>query len=141
MTQTQIEKKQSRKNNKKQKTLIQYPYRRCLSTDGRTEYIFLTVGGRSVRVLSPLWTKRSRTGAHGTDYYTSKYLERADAMVTVDVSNSGKHYCKLVLLKPLTPMQLLRLAKWLNENEHICRRIAEDLVKYGLPPEVLRDLY
>ena len=110
-----------------------------MKTDARTEYIPLIVD-KSVRRLEPLWRKRSRTGAHGEDCYTKKYLEKANAVVEVRISNSGRHYCSLILHKQLTSEQLLKLAKWLYEHEHICESIAKYLLEYGLPEDVLVDL-
>ena len=105
----------------------------------RTEYIFLKVNGR-IKRLEPLWTRRSKTGNHGMDCYTATFLRKADAEVVVQVSNSGKHYCSLKLYRQLSKEELLKLSKWLAENEHICEQIAMDLVKYGLPEDVLLDL-
>ena len=101
--------------------------------------IALAIDG-NVKRLKPLWERRSRTGNHGEDCYTWKYLERASVFVHIEVSNSGRHYCNLTLKKQLTQEQLLRIAKWLAENEHICESIASNLVKAGLPEEVLLDL-
>ena len=107
---------------------------------GRTEYLFLQVNGGKIKRLEPLWQRRSRTGNHGEDCYTVTFLQKADVEVAVKISNSGAHYCSLRVLKPLAPEQLLRLARWLQQHEHLCHMIAQDLIRYGLPPKTLTDL-
>ena len=123
-----------------QKEIVCFEYRDTLKTSARTEYIFIKLNDGKIERLEPLWRKRSRTGAHGEDCYTKKYLEKADAIVAVQVSNSGRHYCSLVTKKQLTQEELLKLAVWLAEYEHICEGIARDLIRHGLPEEVLADL-
>ena len=110
-----------------------------MRTAARTETILLYVTETAERI-EPRWIKRSRTGAHGEDCYLVDDVERAHAIVTIRISNSGRHYCRLELRGKLTEDGLVRLAVWLWQYEHICDRLAEDLVKYGLPAEVLTDL-
>jgi len=130
---------QTQKDQPKDRSIACFDYRYTLKTGARTEYIFLVVG-KSVKRLEPLWTRRSRSGAHGEDCYTSKLLERADVEVTVQISNSGRHYCDLKIKRKLGKEELLKLAAWLNRNEHICESLAKRLIEYGLPEDVLVDL-
>lgn len=50
-------------------------------------------------VVKPRFMSLSKTGNHGEEYYDISDVESADVILTIDVSNSGKHYCKMNVLK------------------------------------------
>jgi hypothetical protein len=101
---------------------VGFEYRNAIKTPARTKTILLLVSGTKVIELEPVKRERSKTGAHGWDYYYPSDIDSADAIVHIDISNSGKHYCEFKKLKKEAAFLVL---KWLEENEHVCPSLAK----------------
>lgn len=118
------------------KELVAFSYRRCIKYSGRTETL---VFDRFFNRIRPIHTERSRTGAHGTDYYTSKQIEKASAIVTIRISNSGKHYCTLNRY-PKDKIDFTKLCIVLYNTEHICPSMVQSIKEPELRDIMLRFL-
>jgi len=101
--------------------LVEYQYRNCIKTEGRTETILLiaTQNGKLFRI-TPYDIYRSKTYAHGKDYYLKSDIERADFIVTIEISNAGNHHCRI---EKYNPKYIKQLLTWLSKNEHVCAKL------------------
>lgn len=73
--------------------LVRFGFRENIKTLGTTRAYVIKDG----RVLTPAHQRRSRTGSHGEDYYYARDVDEADVILFVEISNSGKHYCRMVI--------------------------------------------
>ena len=97
---------------------IPFEYRNCIKYPGRTQYYIIKDG----KVLEPIYRRRSRTGAHGEDYYKPEDVETADVILCVNISNSGKHYCYMKVQK----FNIASIKKALQI--HNCEALAENII-------------
>lgn len=108
---------------------IEEPYRSCLKMSGRTEVYYIRSDGS---IVKPVYEEYSRTGAHGTWYYSRYEVEQeAVARLHVEVSNSGRHYCSIRVLKKLDPEDALRVgvAVYKLHGEWLCKSLYNALAK------------
>jgi len=102
-----------------------FDYYNSQKTHGKKRAILLLDVGDSVKELEPDFIRRTRTGVHGFDGYSIGIYNLADALILIDVTNGGKHRCKVEFVKP----HLKNLVKeWLKENEHLCPNLSNQLM-------------
>jgi len=106
--------------------LVKYQYRLCIKTLGRTETILLKFMNNKLERIEPFDKERSLSKAHGEDYYLLSQVQEADFIVQIEVSNSGRHYCKLKKFRN-DPEAIKLLIQWLKQNEHICYSLYSQL--------------
>ena len=112
-----------------QELFVAEPYRSCLKMSGRTEVYYLRADGS---VIKPVYEEYSRSGAHGTWYYPRNVIEEeAVVRFEIEVSNSGRHYCDIKLLKKIDPEDALRIAvKIYNlHGEWLCNSLYNALAR------------
>lgn len=54
---------------------------------------------KDFQVIVPTFIRRSRSGNHGEDCYSEDVIASADAIVFIEISNSRKHYCSVLINK------------------------------------------
>jgi hypothetical protein len=93
------------------KVCREYYYRNNIKAPGLTKAIVVLDG----RVLRPSRTRRSRTGAHGEDYYCLSQGEWNRAWVIIlEQTNSGKRYVSTINV-PESVKELIERA-WIYEG-------------------------
>ena len=81
---------------------------------------------RQRKKLKPHRTESSRTGNHWWDYY---YLLPGKYLAAVkDISNSGKHYCRYVLIRVFTPEEYREKVK---NDKYAMRNFDHHYRNYG----------
>ncbi len=107
-----------------------FEFKDTLKTDAYKETFLLDENGKRI---PPFHEEYSKTHAHGEHYYTEDQVKKAIAILTIDISNSGRHYCSVQIDKDrfnkLPPERKARLLKRILEI-HECPRIYEDLADY-----------
>lgn len=115
---------------KPQTELIRFEFKDTLKTDAYKETFLLDENARRIK---PIHEEYSKTKAHGVHYYTKEQVNRTIAILTIDISNSGKHYCSVEIKKEkfekLTPQQRAKILKRILDI-HYCPRVLQDLSDY-----------
>ena len=106
--------------------LVWFPYRCTLKTGAKTIYYLLDENGK---IIQPRFTERSRTGAHGLDWYLKEDVDRAVVILKVEVSNRGNHYCTIVFDKKFHELDAVRKAKVIKTilEIHTCPAVLQQL--------------
>lgn len=94
-----------------------FDFRETIKTRAITRTFLLREGN----ILKPSYRERSKTGAHGMDCYEEHDYLSADAILTIRISGSGKHYCELEVRKP-NPASLQRVLE-LHDCPNIRRQL------------------
>lgn len=93
-----------------------YPYR--YTRVGAYTKALVLVNGRAVE---PKYTRYSKTGRHGEECWDESTIESADVILVIDISNSGKHYCYIIIQKP--NMKSIKKALEIHECESIWSKL------------------